>query len=120
LNGFWSIVLKEALHIRRDPTTLVFALLIPMVQMILFGYAIDFDVRHIRTMVVDMDRTRESRDYIASLQNTEYLAMVGYLPTPDSAEQALRRSDAHVAVIVPPDFARRYRTRNPAVVRVLL
>jgi ABC-type multidrug transport system permease subunit len=120
LKGFWSIVRKEALHIRRDPTTLIFALLIPMVQLILFGYAIDFDVRHIRTMVVDMDRTRESRDYIASLQNTQYLDVVGYLPTPDSAEQALRRSDAHVAVIIPPDFARRYGTRNPATVRVLL
>jgi len=52
LNGFLSIAAKEVLHIRRDPTTLVFALLIPMVQLALFGFAVDFDVRHIRTVVV--------------------------------------------------------------------
>src|SRR5262249_18019168 len=120
LNGFFSIAAKEILHMRRDPTSLVFALLIPMVQMALFGFAIDFDVRHIRTVVVDLDRTRESREYVASLQNTQYLDIVGYLPTPDRAHQALRRNDARVAVIIPPDFARRWGTRNAPAVQVLL
>jgi len=120
LNGFLSITAKEVLHIRRDPTTLVFALLIPMVQLALFGFAVDFDVRHIRTVVVDLDRTRESRDYVASLQNTQYLDVVGYLPTPDRAQQALRRNDARVAVIIPPDFARRSGTRDAPTVQVLL
>ena len=120
LNGFLSIAAKEVLHIRRDPTTLVFALLIPMVQLALFGFAVDFDVRHIRTVVVDLDRTRESRDYVASLRNTQYLDVVGYLPTPDRAQQALRRNDARVAVIIPPDFARRTGTRDAPAVQVLL
>jgi ABC-type multidrug transport system permease subunit len=120
LYGFWSVARKELLHIRRDPTTLVFALMIPMLQLLLFGYAIDFDVRHIRTVVVDMDRTRESRAYVTSLHNTQYLDVVGYLPTPDLAERALRRSDARVGIIIPPDFARRYGTDAPPTVRVLL
>jgi ABC-type multidrug transport system permease subunit len=120
LNGFLSIATKEILHMRRDPTSLVFALLIPMLQMTLFGFAIDFDVRHIRTVVVDLDRTRESRDYVASLQNTQYLDVVGYLPTPDRAHQALRRNDARVAVIISPDFARRWGTSSAPTVQVLL
>lgn len=120
LYGFRSIVAKEFVHILRDPTTLIFALLIPLLQLILFGYALDFDVRHVRTVVVDMNRTRESRDYIAGLQNTQYLDVVNYLPTPEVAQQALRRNDAHVAVIIPPDFARRYGTRDIPTVRVLL
>jgi ABC-type multidrug transport system permease subunit len=120
LNGFLSIAAKEILHMRRDPTSLVFALLIPMLQMGLFGFAIDFDVRHIGTVVVDLDRTRESRDYVASLQNTQYLDVVGYLPTPDRAHQALRRNDARVAVIIPPDFARRWGTADAPTVQVLL
>src|SRR5260221_12688263 len=94
LYGFRSIVSKEFLHIAREPTTLVFALVIPIVQLILFGFALDFDVRHIPTLVVDLDRTRESRNYLAGLQNTQYLDIVGYLPTPDRAEQALRRNEA--------------------------
>jgi len=120
LNGFGSIARKEVLHILRDPTTLIFALLIPMVQLVLFGYAIDFDVRHVRTAVVDTDRSRESREYVATLQNTQYLDVVAYLPTPDRAAQALRRNDVRVAVVIPPDFARRYGTSRPPTVSVLL
>ena len=55
LYGYWSIALKEFLHLRRDPTTLVVALLIPVIQLTIFGFAIDFDVRHISTIVIDMD-----------------------------------------------------------------
>jgi ABC-2 type transport system permease protein len=120
LYGFGSIARKEMLHILRDPATLIFALLIPMVQLLLFGFAIDYDVRHVRTAVVDMDRSRESREYIASLQNTQYLDVVKYLPTPADAEAALRRSDVRVVVIIPSDFARRYGTSRPPAVGVLL
>lgn len=120
LYGFWSIARKELLHIRRDPTTLVFALMIPLLQMTLFGFAVDYDVRHVRTVVVDMDRTRESRDYIAGLHNTQYLDVIGMSATPAEAQDAIRRGTARVAVIVPPDFGRRSGTPNPASVGVLL
>jgi ABC-type multidrug transport system permease subunit len=120
LYGFRNIVAKEFLHILRDPTTLVIAMIIPVVQLVLFGYALDFDVRHIRTAVVDMDRTRESRTLVASLQNTQYLDVVSYLPSPDLAEDALRRNDVRVVVVIPPDFARHFGTPRPPAVRVLL
>lgn len=120
LNGFGSIAAKEMLHLRRDPATLVIALLIPLIQLVLFGYAIDFDVRHISTVVVDLDRSRESRAYVAALRNTQYVAVTGYLPTPDQAEGALRRGTAQIAVIVPPDFARRSVATDAPSVRVLI
>lgn len=120
LHGLRHIIRKEFLHIIRDPTTLVFALLIPLVQLILFGYALDFDVRHIPTAIVDMDKSRESREYVAGLASTGYLSVVSHLATPELAEQALRRSDARVAVIIPPDFARRWGRQPPPTVRVLL
>ncbi|HEV2473286.1 MAG TPA: ABC transporter permease [Chthonomonadales bacterium] len=118
--GFGGIVYKEILHILRDPTTLIFALMLPVMQLILFGFAIDFDVRHIPTVVVDYSRSSESRAYVQQAQNTQYLDIVGYLPTPELAERALRRNDARVAIIIPPDFAARYGTSRPPVVRVLL
>lgn len=120
LHGFSGIVAKELLHIRRDPTTLVIALLIPMIQLVLFGYALDFDVRHIRTAAVDMSRTRESREFLTRLQNTQYLDIVRALPSPRLAEQALRRNEVRVAVIIPADFARRVGTQHPPTVSVLL
>ena len=118
--GWWSIALKEIMHIRRDRVTLVFSVAVPMFQLVIFGYAIDFQVRHVRTVVVDQDRSRESREYLASLENTRYLDVVGAESSPERAADALRSGRAKVAVIVPPDFARRSGTGTPPQVRVLI
>jgi ABC transporter DrrB family efflux protein len=119
-NGLTSIAYKETLYIRRDPATLFFALLIPMIQMSLFGFAINYDVRHIPTVVVDYDHSRESRNYLQSLQNTENLRIIGTRSSPEQAAIAIRRNEARVAVIIPPDFARRWGTANRPQVGVLI
>lgn len=106
MRGFWQVAAKEVLHLRRDPTTLVIALMIPAIQLILFGFAIDFDIRHIPTAVVDLDRSRESRAYLDSLRNTQYIEVMRYYSTPDEAEEGLRRGWIRVAVIIPPEFSR--------------
>lgn len=118
--GFWSVAHKETLHMRRDVTTLIFALVTPMIQLTLFGYALNFDVRHIATVVVDFDRSAESRRYLQQLHNTQYIDIVKYVDTVPEAEDMLRSTSAHVAVIIPPDFAQRYGTGNPPQVGVLL
>ena len=64
LFGFKAVASKEFLHILRDPTSLVMALIIPLVQLVLFGFALNFDVRHIPTVVVDLDKSAASREYI--------------------------------------------------------
>lgn len=118
--GLVSVARKEVLHLRRDPATLVFALVIPLFQLILFGYAVDFDVRHISTAVVDLDRSRESRAYLDRLRNTQYLDITRYLSSPGEAEAALRRGTARVAVIIPPDFSRHVRPGDMPTVRILI
>jgi len=120
LYGLRDIVIKETLHIRRDPATLVMALMLPLIQLILFGYALDFDVRHIRTAVVDYDHSRESRAYIDGLRNTHYFDIVADLPTPDAAYDALRRGDERVAIVIAPGFARDVAAGRRPVVRILL
>jgi ABC transporter DrrB family efflux protein len=120
LYGFWSVARKEVLHLRRDPTTLVIALMIPAIQLILFGFAINFDVRYIPTVVVDLDHSRESRAYLTSLQNTHFLQIVEYADSPARATDELRRGTARVGVIIPPDFARRNAPGETPVVRVLI
>ena len=120
LHGFRSMAAKELIHIRRDTTTLVFALMIPAIQLTLFGYAVDFDVRHVSTAIVDLDRSRESRTYLASIQNTEYIQFTETLQSPTQAEEALKRGDVRAAVVIPADFARKYGTRTPPQVYVML
>lgn len=116
MNGFLSVVRKEFKHLLRDPTTLRIALLIPVIQMLIFGYAIDFDVRHIATVVVDKDNSRESRDYVSRLRATEYLDIVAYRDAPDQIVAMLRRNDARVGLVIPNGFGREMAAgRNPQV-----
>lgn len=107
------------MHIRREPSTLVFALVIPIMQMLLFGFAINYDVRYINT-VVDQDRSRESREYLESLGNTHYLQIIGSVGNQDDAASALRSGAARVALVIPPNFARNYGTSHPPQVQVLV
>ena len=121
LRGFWSVTAKEVLHLRRDTATLVIALAIPILQLTLFGFAIDFDIRHIRTIVIDLDRSRESRAYVDRIRATQYIDVIGYGASPEEAEHVLRRGEARVAVIIGPDFARRSGVPGDApAVRVLI
>src|SRR5437764_924641 len=106
MNGFSSVVRKEFMHLRRDRATLVIALILPMIQLIIFGYAINFDVRHIPTVAVDLDNSRESRDYLARLHATQYLDFAAYANTPDQAAEMLKNGTARVAVTIPSGFAR--------------
>jgi ABC-2 type transport system permease protein len=92
----------------------------PMVQLMLFGYAINFDVRHISTVVVDMDKSRESREYVQKLQNTEYLTVTHYVATPTEAQKMLSRGDARVAIVIPPDFSMLYGTSTRPTVHVMV
>ncbi|MCW5943815.1 MAG: ABC transporter permease [Fimbriimonadaceae bacterium] len=115
-----SVVRKEIVHLGRDTTSLVIALLIPLFQLTLFGFAIDFDVRDVRTVVVDQDRSRESAEYLTGLENTDYVEFVGRAATSDEATASLRRGDAQVAVIVPPGFGRSVAAGRSAALGVLI
>ena len=120
LYGYRAIAVKETMHLQRDRTTLFIALIVPVIQLLLYGYAIDFDVRHVPTVVVDMDRSRESREYIQTLHNTQYLDMVRIASSPDEAERAIRSGECHVGVVIPPDFGRLKGGATPPQVRVMV
>lgn len=120
MNGFWFVVKKEVLHLRRDVTSLVIALIIPIFQLLIFGYAIDFDVRHIDAVVVDQDRSRESRAYVRSLRSTQYLDPNRTVQTTEEAAELIRQGSAKVAVIIPPNFSREMAAGRSPQVGVLL
>ena len=106
MNGFLAFFKKEIMHIKRDPVTLFFCLGLPCIQLLLLGYALDFDVRHISTAVVDLSRSRESREFLEKVHNTQYLDITSYHT--DRAE-ALRRLDSgkcKIVLLLPPDYAR--------------
>ncbi len=101
----WSIVLKEFLQLRRDRLTLAMMLALPVLQLMLFGYAIDTDVRHIPTVVYDQDRSAQSRDFAQRMQATGFYQLRGEVSGYPELERAMRKGDARVALVVPPGYA---------------
>ncbi len=118
--GFTAMLLKEFTVVFRDPTTLFFMFFPPVVQIIAFGYALDNDVKHMRTVVLDQDRTTESRLFLDKLQNTATLKIAGEVQNIEELAAAIRRGKAYVGVQIPPDFTRNLRAGRNAQVQVLI
>jgi len=69
--GFGAVFYKEVLHVRRDPATLFFSLVIPLLQMVVLGFGIDTNIRQINTVVLNADGRRESRELLDRLKNSD-------------------------------------------------
>jgi ABC-2 type transport system permease protein len=95
------IAWKELRQLRRDRLTLAMMLALPIVQLLLFGYAINTDVRHIPTLVFDQDRSATSRDLARRLEATTFYDLVGAVDSYEEIERAFHRGDAHVALVIP-------------------
>lgn len=105
LSRLWSIALKELLQLRRDRLTLAMMVALPVLQLTLFGYAIDTDVRHIPTVVYDQDQSAQSRDFAQSMRATGFYDLAGEVHGYDEISRAFRSGAARVALVVPPGYA---------------
>jgi ABC-2 type transport system permease protein len=113
---WWGIVLKEFLQLRRDRITFAMIIGIPVAQLILFGYAINNDPRHLRTAVIAADQSEFTRTYLAALQTTGYFQFVATLPDEEAARAALARGEVEFVVNIPADFTRKLlRGERPAL-----
>lgn len=113
---WWAIVLKEFLQLRRDRLTFAMIIGLPIVQMALFGYAINTDPRNLPTYVVSNDHSEFSRRLVSALQTSSYFHVEGTLPDAASADQMLRGGQAVFVLHIPPDFSRQLvRGEQPAL-----
>src|SRR3954447_21935083 len=89
-----SVGRKELIHIWRDPATLFFTLFIPIVEMFMLGYAIDTNVRHVRTVVMDEAQTQESRIFLQQFENSEDFKVVREVFDESELTRAIVAGDA--------------------------
>lgn len=118
--GFTAILLKEFTVMFRDPTTLFFMFFPPVVQIIAFGYALDNDVKHMRTVVLNEDRSVESRQMLEEFANTGSFQIIGEVQSLAELEATIRQGKAYVGIQIPPDFTRNSRSGRGAKVQVLI
>ncbi len=104
-----AIAWKELVQLRRDRMTFGMMVGLPIMQLMLFGYAINTDVRHMPTVVYDQDRSAEARDLVARMRITGFYDIVGHVEGYDEIERALRQGRARVAVVIPPEFGKSLR-----------
>ena len=95
-------------------------LMVPMIQMTIFGFAIDMDVKDIATGVVDLCKTADSRELISSMGNTGYFQIKYNMSDPSEIESLIVSGKIRVGVIIPPDYSRNLAAKIPASVQVLI
>ena len=118
--GLLAILIKEFLHIRRERATLFFMFVIPVLQTIIFGYAIRLEIEDIPTVVLNIDGRRQARDLIEAFVNTGTFKIVATVNDHDRFRRALTSGQAQVGLIIPPDYTDRLLRGQPAPAQVLI
>ncbi len=114
-----AIVKKEFIHIFRDTRTISVVVFIPIFLLMLFGYALTVDVKHIKTAVIDQNKSSYSRDYISRFSNSGYFDVDYYLTRVSQIRDLMDRDILSVAIIIPDDFSRNLLSGGKTEVQTL-
>ncbi|RMF34615.1 MAG: ABC transporter permease [Chloroflexi bacterium] len=115
-----TVMRKEFLHIRRDPRTLIIMFLIPVIQLILLGYAATTDVKHIATAVLDYDRSPQSRELAATYQASNYFDLVRYVDDEETLTYLLDRGEVRAGMIIPAGYGEDVVAGRPTSIAFLI
>ena len=116
----FAIIQKEFRQMRRDRFTFAMMLGIPLMQLLLFGYAINLDVRNIETVCYDLCQSPESRRLMDRFENTDNFKIVKYVDNYEDLEQSLDDGSAYVGIVIPRDFDRSIARGEAAAVQVIV
>jgi len=114
-----AIARKEFFHLIRDFRSLYLAFVIPLLLILLFGYALSLDVDNIKTVVVDHDRTSLSRDFIRKLDASSYFNVIRHLPDTREVTRYLDHGWTTMAIVIPPDWTENIRADREAPIQLL-
>ncbi len=116
----WAIARKEFIHVLRDPRSLAMAIAIPMLQLVLYGFALTLDVDRVPMVVWDQNGAHESRELVSRFTGSRYFALRGYVRDYREMERVIDEGEALVALVIPRDFARRVEAGRPAPVQMIV
>src|SRR5262245_22670112 len=111
---------KEVRQIVRDPRSLAILLLVPAVFLLIYGYALNWDIRHIRIAVDDRDKSFESRSLVASFVNSGYFDLAGDVRTEADLHRTMDRPDVRAVLVIPAGLARDIRAGLTVPVQLIL
>ncbi|HEY0787994.1 MAG TPA: ABC transporter permease [Thermoanaerobaculia bacterium] len=115
-----AIARKEIIQLRRDPRSLMLGFAVPILLLIIFGYAISWDIRNIALMVIDQDRSAHSRALIDAFRASGYFSIQGHLDDPNEIGDRFDRGEAQIVLVIPTDFSERLGSTTPAPLQVIV
>jgi len=115
-----AVAKKEFLHIFRDSRSLAMAIAIPMLLLVLFGYALTLDVDNVPVVIWDQSKSTPSREYVSRLDGSDYFSIRGYVRNYGELEKAIDSREALAALIIPTDFATKIETGRSAPVQLIV
>ena len=114
-----QIIIKEFLQLKRDPALYRIALLAPILQLIILGYAANMDVNNVKTIIFDQDKTATSRNFIKKFYASSYFEIVKYTDNYEDITAYIDGSKALVGIIIPKDFEKNINRRETAPVQAI-
>ena len=116
----WAVAVKELRQVRRDRRTLLILLFVPALFLFLYGYALNFDIRHVTLAIQDRDRSAESRELIEAFVGSAYFDRVATITSDDEIDGLMERNYVRALIVVPTGFARDLGRGKTAEVQILL
>lgn len=115
-----ALLIKEFIQMRRDRLTFAMMIGLPIVQLLVFGFAINTDVKHLPTAVYDQSMQQDSRDFLAALTASEYFDITQVARSHEEVAAAVESGKTKVGVVIPPDFAENLKHGRSAAVQVIV
>ncbi len=116
----FSVIKKEFLQLKRDVRLLFVLFFFPVFLLAIFGYAVNFDVKHIKLAIYDQDKSDVSRDFIKSLTNTEYFDFVYYIDSEKEINKLLDNNDAQFVMIIPNDLSEKFYSDQEVKIQFII
>jgi ABC-2 type transport system permease protein len=120
MRGSWTVAVKELRQIRRDRRSLLILLFIPAFFLFLYGYALNFDIRHVRLAVEDRDRTAASRALVSAFVHSTYFDGVASVRSAGEGEALLLRDEARALLVIPEGFGAHLAGGQTAGIQILI
>ncbi len=115
-----ALIVKEFIQVMRDRLTLAMLIFMPVAQLLIFGFAINTDVKHLQTAIFDQSKTQESREIIQSFTASNYFDIKLYAGNIKEVNRAVGSGAAKVGLIIPPDYAQRIKSGREAAIQVII
>ena len=115
-----AVALKELRQILRDRRSLLILLFVPAFFLLLYGYALNFDIRNVKLAVQDFDRSTKSRELVSSFVNSGYFSLVGYVDSPSELDRLVDQGRVRAILAIPSGFERDLSLRQPVTVQVII